>query len=150
MIEVVDGIRDLFEPPDPLDEGKSTNGVLIDRSCSDPFEKVANTIYAWEAACRESPIGTGEIRQDFEVDVLFVLDNEGENAQALRSREVSEALDAKRSAYMKLVRDHANYPFGSVADAGNMQATSDADFLRQFEVRGIAIRVTGWRLVTGD
>lgn len=150
MIDVVDGIRDLFEPPSTLDPELSTNGVAIDRTCAEPFEKIANTVYAWEAACRETSIGTGEVRQDFEVDVLYVVDNLGENAIALRSREVSEALDTKRSAYMKLVRDHANMGFGDRLGAGDMQATSDADFLRQFEVRGIAIRVTGYRLVTGN
>lgn len=147
MIDVIDAIRDLFEPPSLADPNKSVAGVNIDRSCAEPIEKVANTIYAWEAACAESSIGTGEVRQDFEVSVLFVVDNEGENAAVLRSRDVSEALDTKRTAYLRLVRLFAHIP---PWDSGNITASSDADFLRQFEVRGIAIRVRGYRLVTGN
>lgn len=152
MIDVIDGIRDLFEPPDPLEEGKSLGGVTIDRSCAEPIgDAQPNTVYAWEEACREIPIGTGEVRQDFEVVVLYAADGAGELAAGQRSRDVSEALDVKRSVYMKLVRDFANIGFGSddPTGRGNIQATSDADALRQFATRGIAIRVTGWRLVTG-
>lgn len=148
MIPVVDAIRDLCEPPDQADDTRSIAGVLIDRTCAQPIgDAQPNTIYAWEAACRERPIGTGEVQQDFEVTVLYIVDGKGEEGVLQRSREVSEALDERRAAYMKLVRDFANIP---PWDSGNIQATSDADFIRQLEVRGIAIRVTGYRLVTGE
>lgn len=150
MLDVVDGIRDLLEPPDPHESGKSVNGVLIDRSCAEPLgDAQPNTVYAWEEASREKPIGTGEVQQDFEIVVLYVADGAGEVAAAQRSREVSEALDAKRVEYMRLVRTFANIGFGDELGRGNIQATADADALRQFATRGIAIRVTGYRLMTG-
>ena len=143
ILDVVDALRDLLEPP--FDDERSVNGVLIDRTCSQPnADTVANTIYAWEAARAEVPIGTGEVRQNFAVTLLYVVDNVGE-AAGERDRSVSEALDAKTDEYMKLIRLHAHVP---PWDSGNVQATSDADFVRQFEVRGVAIRVTGYRLVT--
>ena len=151
MIDVIDGIRDLLEPPDPHEDGFSVNGVAIDRSCAEPIgDAQANTIYAWEEACRERPIGTGEVQQDFEIVVLYAAGGEGEVAALQRSRDVSEALDAKRVAYMKLIRDNANMGFGGRLGEGNIEATSDADARRQFATRGIAIRVSGYRLVTGQ
>jgi hypothetical protein len=153
VIDVVDGLRDLLEPPDAQNDGFSLNGVAIDRSCAEPIgDAQANTVYAWEEACRDKPIGTGEVQRDFEIVVLYVADGAGELAIGQRSRDVSEALDAKREAYMKLIRENANIGFGGDAPTGrgNIQATSDADALRQFATRGIAIRVTGWRLVTGQ
>lgn len=151
MIDVIDGIRDMLEPPDPHNEGKSMGGVAIDRSCAEPLgDAQPNTIYAWEEACREKPIGTGEVQQDFEIMVLYVADGAGEVAETQRKREVSEALDEKRIEYMRLVRTFANMAFGDGSGRGNIQATSDADALRQFATRGIAIRVTGYRLVTGQ
>lgn len=150
MIDVIDGVRDLLEPPDDLNEGFSTNGVAIDRSCAEPIgDATPNTVYAWEEACREKPIGTGEVEQDFEIVVLYVADGAGELAALQRSRDVSEALDAKRNGYMKLVRLNANIGFGDQSGRGNIQATADADALRQFATRGIAIRITGYRIVTG-
>lgn len=150
MIEVIDGVRDLLEPPDALNDGFSTNGVKVDRSCAEPLgDAQPNTVYAWEEACREKPIGTGEVEQAFEIVVLYCVDGAGEVAAAQRSRDVSEALDTKRAEYMKLVRLNANMPFGDGSGRGNIQATADADALRQFATRGIAIRITGYRIVTG-
>lgn len=146
MIDVIDALVELVEPADPVDPTKSVNGITIDRSCAQPLsDAAANTLYAWEEACRESPMGTGEVRQDFNIVLLFAVDNEGEDATAVRKRSVSEALDTKRKAWMKTLRLHANVP---PWDSGNIQATSDADFLRQFATRGIAVRVAGYRLVT--
>lgn len=144
MIEIIDGLRELLEPTDPVDETRSTNGLILDRTCSQPFDQAPSTVYAWEESCSHVSIGTGEVQERFEVIFVLTLDNEGETSIAQRSRDVSIALDAKRKEWMRLIRLHKNLFDGDLA------ASSDADFLRQLDLRGIAVRIAGWRLITGD
>jgi hypothetical protein len=146
MIEVIDALRELLEPTDAIDESRSENDVILDRSCAQPFEFVANTLYAWEELRRQVPAGTGEIREDFEIRFVYV-SKASEEAGSKRNRDVSIALDAKADGYLELIRNFANIP---PWDSGNIQATVDADMIRQLEVRGIGIRVIGYRMVTGQ
>lgn len=151
MIDVVDAIRDLLEPPSDADESVSVNGIAIDRTCAMPFEFRPETIYAAEASdvrtleetMLETAGGTiGVERQTFGVTLLYVVDGEGENAELRRSRAVSIRLDAKRNEWLRKVREHR---IGPVWD--HLQGSSDVDFVRQLQVRGIAVRLTGWRFV---
>lgn len=140
MIDVVDALRELLEP--------NVGGeVTADDTCAQPYEYVADTLYAWVTAHSWISVGTGEangpseIEERFAIRVVLALSNSGEEAKLARDRDVSKALDDKAASYLSLIATHAQTP-----PWDSLSATVDHDFLRQFEVRGIALVVTGWRL----
>lgn len=135
LITIIDALQALVEP-DP------ETGPTIDDAASQPFDFAGNTLYAWEENSMRRSIGTGgEVREDFTI-VLVYCSEAAEEAWSQRSREISIALDAKRTAYLDAIRSHEGVgPWGYISGA------SDPDFVRAFEVRGIAVRVTGWRIL---
>lgn len=133
MIDVLEGIADLVK-----------GDLTLDPAMTQPFDFQIDTLYVWEEARGHRSIGTGEVREDFEVVAVYVTDNEGETAIATRSRAVTLRIDAWATMALDAVRHNANIPPWS---SGNISAITDADFLRQLGVRGAALRVTGYRLL---
>lgn len=144
MIEIVDALRELVEPSDPVRDGYALSGIMVDRTASRPFDFEPNTLYAWEETSTHVSIGTGEVREDFAVLLVFVAASRGEESLYARDREVSEALDERRTSYMNALRHSA----GRAGLWDYVLGTSLPDYLRQFEIRGVAVRASGYRLVT--
>lgn len=138
VIDVVDAIRHALD-------GITGLGLVWDDTAAQPFEWRDDHVYAWAESTQETSIGTGEVRQDFEIMIVAVLDHEGEEAQLRRNRDTSVRLDRIRAEYMQWIRLHPHVP---PWDSGNLAARSEEDFLRQLEVRGVAVRVGGYRLVS--
>jgi hypothetical protein len=148
MIDLIDGLRMLLEPLDPDDPEVSVNGAHVDDSCSAPFEWLANTLYAYAESDRRttdetSAGGLSMERQNFAVVAVYVADGEGENPTGQRRRAVSEALDARRAAYASAIRN--NRTNGDLWQW--VIAEFDDDYLRQLAVRGIMVRISGYRFV---
>lgn len=133
MIDVLIAIADLVK-------GDAT----VDEALSMPYDFEPGVLYVWEEARDHRSIGTGEVREEFEIVAVYVTGNEGEAAIAQRSRDVTAKLDAWATAALDAVRENAHVPPWA---SGNIRASTDADFLRQLGVRGVALRVSGYRLV---
>jgi hypothetical protein len=153
MIDVVDGIRELLEPAS-IDPAVSVNGVKLDDTGAMPFEFEAETLYVvaqtdqrtLAETIRETSDGSteGVEQQNFSIVALYVVSGEGENSQGRRSRNVTLALDQKADDYCRLVRSHRTN--GDLWH--HLQAAVDHDFVRQLQIRGIAVRLTGYRFVS--
>lgn len=137
MIDVVDALRELARTVLPT-------GTVVDEACAAPlvFEP---GLYAWNESVAHRSIGTGEVREDFIVYLVYVVDHAGEESSQRRSRDVSVALDAGAVAMCSAINANANVPPWA---SGNIIGETDPDFLRQLEVRGTAVRVTGYRLIS--
>jgi hypothetical protein len=133
LITVIDALQDLVEPD---------TDVTIDRAASQPYEYLPNTLYAWEEGSSRRSFESGPtVREDFEILLVYVV-AAAEEALLARDRDVSIALDTKRTAYLDAIRQNSGIPPWSY-----ITASSDPDMIRQFEVRGIAIRVSGYRII---
>ena len=137
VADVIDALRERLS--------KEVTGYGWDASLAQPFEWRDETVYLWAEKTQETSIGMGEIRQDFEIMLVVSTGNEGEEAKLERSRDVSLKLDAARAGILRWIRLNAHVP---PWDSGNIAGRSDEDFLRQFEVRGVAVMIGGYRLVT--
>lgn len=144
MIEVIDALLELVEPTDPVDATVSQNGLKIDRTASAPFEFEGPAVYAWEESSQQFPVGTGEVREEFVIMLVVTEQNPMETGTGRRSRAVSEALDKVRERWLKAIRSATTRE----GLWGQMVGGTDADFLRQLGVRGLAVRASGWRMVT--
>lgn len=132
MIDVIDALLTV----------ESDATIAIDRSGQRPAEFRPETLYAWiETNARRIAAGLQD-REDFTALVVFVGDNEGEEAQQVRGSAVTDRLVAKRDAYLSWIRDHEATPTWD-----HVEGDSDMDFVRTFEGRAVAVRVDGYRYV---
>jgi hypothetical protein len=81
------------------------------------------------------------VRQDFDIRVVYIVSNEGEEASKDRSPELAKTLDEKRHAYMETIRTHQSGPLWAY-----LRAAMDAAN-RTLQNRGLALRVSGYRIV---
>jgi hypothetical protein len=170
MLDLLDAIAELLEPvptlPDDADPETWTpatfefhgheypvgaSGVIRDDSGAEPFDFLPGWLYAFGTGDTRSPTGAGpEDRQDFEITAVYSADAEAETGSGIRTRDLTAALDAKRDGYLRAVRECRN---GYVRDGRrtweHLIASADFDYLRTFGVRGVAIRLEGWRLTIG-
>lgn len=141
IVELVDAIREILEPRGV--------GLAHDDSCAQPAAIEPNKLYAWPLSHSISSVGTGEIgglhelREDFSIRAVFAIPNPGEEAEQKRDRDVSILLDEKAASYVGAILAHAQVP-----PWDNLTPTVDHDFLRQFEIRGVSIVATGYRLIS--
>ena len=133
MIVILDGLRELLKQYD--------TSIVFDDAMAQPYEWRDGTVYMWSETVDDRQIGTGEVQSDFEILMVYALGNEGEEAISERSRAVSVKLDAARRAWMDLIREHAN-----AGPWSNLRARAEQDFLRQLEVRGVGIRISGYTI----
>lgn len=134
MLDVIDYLRELLVDGTDLD---------ADDTAERPFDWKTGTLYVFEETSSRTPIGPVEVREDFIV-IAAIATNSGEEAVGQRSRAVTETLYAHRDRMLELVRMNPNV--GPWAD-GNIQGASLPAYLRQLDLRGIAIRVSGYRLI---
>jgi hypothetical protein len=134
MIDVVDALRELVKlelPPN----------TPIDETGAQPFEWNPG-LYAWCETQAHRSIGTGEVREDFIVMLVYVVETH-EEAMLTRTREATVALDTITERMLTTIRLHANVP---PWDSGNIIGSTNPDFLRQLEQRGQSVQVDGYRL----
>ena len=143
MLEVVDALRSLLEPdPD-----------LVDDTAEMPFEWQPGMLYVFEDESNWSRLDTGGmIREDFVIMAVYVRPAD-EAPLAKRSREVTEALDARRVRYLTTIADNPSMGAASGDPDepplwSHIMGASLPRYLRELEVRGIAVRVVGYRLMS--
>jgi hypothetical protein len=132
-LDVVDQIRASIEP-DPA--------IAKDPTGERPFEFEPETLYVWsEGEGRRIAAGQQD-REEFEILILYVADNEGEEALQQRDPDVTEKLDMRRDAYLAWIRDHEATPAWD-----HLSGDADPDYVRGFEGRAVAVRASGYRFV---
>lgn len=161
MLDLIDRFGLILEPPaDPEDDPYefhgheyrvAASGVLVDDSGSEPSTYEPGWLYIFESQDRREYAGTGpEVRQDFGLTVVYVVDNEVETEQGIRSRAITLELDDKRDGYLQKLAEKRNgddvYGPRLWQDA---HASADFDFLRAFSVRGVALQIVGYRFRAG-
>lgn len=158
MIDVIDALMLLLEPGGSIDPTNSlrttTSGVIAVHTAARPPqpEMTPNHLYCYPVADRHVTIGAGDPpdeREEFTVEALLVVDREDEEPKLTARRDVSSTLDTKAHAYLAAV--NANRPRnGAVAPWEYLTSASvDWDRLRSFAVRGVPLRVSGWRNTEG-
>lgn len=144
MLDIMDGIRELLEP-------SATTTVVTDDTGADPFVYEPNHLYVFESGDVRDLAGNSPADiERFSVVAMFVADDAGEEADQTRRREITAALDDKRDAYLAAVRATRTFTDPGPPERvlwAHLQGSADADFVRALEVRGIAIRLTGWRFI---
>lgn len=134
MLDLIDGLRELLTDGTELDS---------DDTAERPFDWKTGTLYVFEETSSRTPIGPSEVREDF-VIIAAIATNSGEEAAGQRSREVTETLYAHRDMFLERIRLNPNV--GPWQD-GNIQGSSLPAYLRQLDLRGIAVRISGYRLI---
>lgn len=143
MIEIVDRLRLLLD-------AASAAGTADD-SCADPVAWGADTLYVFEAENGDlhEPVGDGsEDRELFEVIAVYIADAAGENQMTARHRDVSVALDQRKEAYLRAVRENRTMlDDGGVELWADLRGRADMGFVRAIQVRGVAVRIAGYRFI---
>lgn len=159
VIDLIEPLAKLFEPwpgnPTTDPEGNrsiaASSGVTVDLNGAQPFTYAANTLYAW-ATSEEHPLNESanppKELEVFEVAFVFVADAGDEEPKQRRRRTVSDALDAKAHSWLDLIRrNRSRYEGGAEAPWHHLAGRLDPDLVRNFNARGIALRVSGYRYV---
>lgn len=143
MLEVVEALRALLEPdPD-----------LVDDTGEMPFTWEPDTLYVFEDESSWSRLDTGGMmREDFAIMAVYVRPAD-EAPLARRDRGVTETLDARRVRYLTAIAENPSMPAssGDPDDPplwSHIMGASLPRYLRELEVRGIAVRVVGYRLLS--
>jgi len=139
VLDIIDAILELLEP-DPTVVGKDTTAER-------PFDWAPNTLYVYPVLDIHADGDMGDppsIRENFTVDAIYVADGQGEEATRTRSRDVSLELDAKAHAYADILAAARFRGPGRPWEDARVTSV-DWDRLRQIDVRGVAVRITGWR-----
>lgn len=131
MIEIVDRLRTGME---------QTPGVVHDDSGEEPDTYEPEHVYAFPVRDATLPADGLQTRTEFGIRIVYVADNEGEEAIAERDPDVTLALSDKRDAYLEWIREHAATDLWDHVDAD-----ADADFVRNFDGRAVAVLVSGFR-----
>lgn len=154
MLDVLDGVLILVEPGGVIDPDTSirpaTSGTTVDHSGAAAFnlEFDPDRLYGWPTADRHEVFEAGDPpseRERFTLDLLYVADSRGEQAASRRLRSVSEAVDAKAHGYLALIAAHK--ALGTLWD--DLRGEINPDTIRGFNVRGVGLRLTGWRYLQG-
>jgi hypothetical protein len=134
MLDVIDGLRDLLS--DRLD-------IETDDTGDRPYDWTAGVLYVWEESSGQISIGTGEVREEFVV-MAAIASPSGEEAAGQKLREVTETLDGYRDTFLTRIRLNSNIgPWAS----GTIIGASVPNYLRQLDLRGIAVRISGYRII---
>lgn len=132
FLDLIDTLRDSLS---------EAIGVAADDSVEQPYDWTPGILYLWEESAAMTPIGGQERREDF-VLVAAIAEPTGEEAAGQRSRETTEALYAHRDALLEWIRENPS------TDAwDHIVGASIPSYLRQLDARGIAIRISGYRLI---
>lgn len=156
---MIEPLAKLFEPwtGDPATSAagvrtiKADSGVMVDLNGSQPFTADANWLYLWPGPDSHELSELGNPPKElerFDLTALYVADSKDEEASQQRKRTVSEAIDTKGHAYLELIRrNRSRYEAGTEAPWHNLVGRLDFDTIRNFNVRGVALRIAGYRYV---
>ena len=127
-----------------FDRGES--GTWRDLSAAEPFGYVGYPdtlfLFEWGPDIRGLAGASPQDLERFALQAVYVADAKDEEPQERRRRDVTETLDAKREFYAARIRQRR-----SAASWSHLECTIDGDYVRAFEVRGVALRISGWRVV---
>lgn len=155
MLDLIDALRDMLEPPAVPPVTRVVKGETQDQAASDtwrdlsgaePFEymKAADTLFLfeWGPDVRALAGASPSDLERFAIQAVYVADSGDEEAQQRRKRSVTQALDARRELYAARIRQHR-----SAQTWSHLECTIDGDYVRGFEIRGFALRISGWRII---
>jgi hypothetical protein len=136
--DILAAVRELLEPdPDP-----EPRDVAVDETSAKPFDWRPSTLYIWPEAIAETGIESGPTaRQDFSIAVVLTGSAEGEEADRLRSSDLSDFLDERRDTYLAAIRENQRTALWGHLQAGS--ATAPATL----QLRSIGLRLSGYRIV---
>jgi hypothetical protein len=102
-------------------------------------------LYVYPVRVDEVPFETSTARrQEFELNAVRILSNDGEEARQHRSAELAAELDEIRGGYLELVRHNQAGPPWQM-----LSGRSDTTSPRMLDKRSAGIRVSGWRIIGG-
>lgn len=128
-------LGEILEPDDEIEV------VILDVQ---PLTWRADTLYVYPVAESLVPIETGPpSRQDFAFVCVLVVDNEGEEAMSTRDQELAIWLSNRAARYRDTLREmFVSEPFWATIRVA-MEISP-----RTLQNRGLAMRVTGYRLLS--
>jgi hypothetical protein len=161
ILETLDAILTMLEPGGAIDPGTdlrtSTSGVVVDHSGEEPFRTdfAPNVLYGRPVADEHQRQGVGgatttpEVER-FTLELSYVVDSQAEYDAKRRKRSVSDALDGKAHDYAALIRrNRSRYDDGTPAPWHDLNLSGlDWSRLRSLNVRGVTLRLTGYRVVS--
>lgn len=161
MMDVIDALAELLEPwapATPVDRNwsrtvKANSGTVVDLNGAEPILWEANHLYLFEDGDQHALAGVGnppEERELFSIVAIYVADSGDEEAKQRRTRAVSEALDVRRHGYAAAIAaNRSRYATGGATPWQHLESSLDADFVRNFNIRGFALRISGYRYLRG-
>lgn len=142
MMKLLEAVAKVLEPPPslgPYGSHLTISGVTVDLA-GEPFTYKPGTLYVWIEDDQQTPASPELMRQDFRVRAVYVGAALDEEPKQRKRRDVSIALDTKRSEYLDNVRA------SQVADEWEFATASvDWDWTRTFEGRAFAVEINGYR-----
>jgi len=150
VLDVLDAVLSLVEPGGDIDLETglraAASGTVVDHSGARPFdlEFDHDYLYGWVNDDRHVTAETGDppsIRENFTLELIYAADSQGEQAASRRLRSVSEVIDAKAHEYLALIA--ANVAYGDAWQ--DLTGQINPDTIRGFNVRGVGLRLTGYR-----
>lgn len=136
MNERIAFLREALEPTGQAD---------VDATAAEPFDWIANTLYTYlMPATVHEPLESGpSVLERFVARVVYVADDAGEAAGRVRLSDVSDALDAKRTAYLDIIRGlMAAPPFWDFVTAREVPAPAT------LSTRAVSLQLTGYRVLS--
>lgn len=161
MIDLIDAIAELLEPWQPdqprLRDGsyevRAVSGVVVDLNAAEPTSWQKNHLYLFVEADTHALAGAGnppEEQERFSIAAIFSADSRDEEAKQRRTRAVSESLLAKQHTYAAAIAaNRSKYASGGATPWKHLESSLDNDLLREFNVRGFALRINGYRFLRG-
>lgn len=142
IIDVCSALLPLLEPvptpptPDPFQR------VALD---TEPLVWKANHLYIYPVRVAEVPFETDRARrQEFDLNAVLVVDNEGEEARSERLEALAQWLDLRRGQYLAAVRTNQTGVAWSM-----LRGLVDTTSPRMLDKRSAAVRISGWRIIGG-
>jgi len=144
MIEVLDAVLELLEP--------DGSGVRRDHSAAPPFDYQPKTLYGWVSDDTQDIFSTGVpqpcVQENFELSLIYSGVDDADQAARLKSRALSVELDTKAAAYAAAISaNRSRYANGTPAPWQHLTARIDHDLVADRDVRGIGMRVRGYRFL---
>lgn len=145
---MLDALLTLAEPGGVTDPDTAlrtaTSGTVVDHAGARPFsvDLAPDRLYGWLLEDRHVVWELGDPpseRENFSFALLYVAESD-EQAASRRSRGVSEAMDAKAEGYLAAIAAGR-----SSASWEEISGGVDRAVVTGFSVRGIGLRVDGWR-----
>jgi hypothetical protein len=134
--ETLDYLGAILEPDDQTD---------IVTSAAEPFDWEPNRLYTYLLpSLVHDPFETGpSVFERFAIRIIYVVDDQNEGGLRARSRDVSDALDARRTRYLDTLREKMSAsPFWAFASAREIAPP------QTLQTRAVSLQLTGYRIVT--